>query len=88
MAGPQHFPEPCVTKTHDGEEARVLSEGFVWALAAGGGMIGFGIGIILTAYRHPSRRSAWNSTILAVIVGIAIIAISAWFAPPANNPYI
>lgn len=66
----------------------MLSEGFVWALAAGGGMIGFGIGIILTAYRAPSRRSAWNSTILAIVVGILIIAIAAWFAPPGNSHYL
>ena len=66
----------------------MLSEGFVWALAAGGGMIGFGIGIILTAYRGPSRRSAWTSTILAIAVGVAIVAISAWFAPSGNGHYL
>ena len=66
----------------------MLSEGFVWALAAGGGMIGFGIGIILTAYRGPSRRSAWNSTILAIIVGVVIIAIAAWFAPSGDSHYL
>ena len=70
------------------EGASVLSEGFVWALAAGGGMIGFGIGIILTAYRGPTRRSAWHSAILAVVVGAAIVVIAAWFAPPPPDFFL
>ena len=59
----------------------MLSEGFVWSLAAGGGMVGFGIGILVTALRSPTQRSASNSALLAVVVGIAIIAISIYIAP-------
>lgn len=59
----------------------MLSQGFVWSLAAGGGMIGFGIGILVTALRAPTQRSASNSALLAVVVGVVIMAVSIYFAP-------
>ena len=59
----------------------LLHQPFVWALAAGGGMIGFGFGIWITAARAPGPVSARNSTIFAFVTGIVMMAVAAYFAP-------
>ena len=56
-----------------------MSFAILLLFGAGAGFIGSGIGMAIAAYRRPSRRSAINSTILSVIVGILIITLAVYY---------